>query len=166
MRLSSAAAATALTAAAFLPAATPAFATASAPETSPAPLASVSPSTVAPGGRVALNIAGCGTRTGRASSNAFGEVQLTPGNLEASNLFGSATVFRNTSPGTHRVTFDCGGRQVAVSLYVTPGAARGGLGGSFGGMSPTEILVGGGLVATAVAAGLYTLRRRSPGPTA
>ncbi|GAA3104300.1 hypothetical protein GCM10020254_57660 [Streptomyces goshikiensis] len=53
---------------------------------------------MAPGGRVALNITGCGTKTGRATSRAFGDVQLTPGNLEASNLFGGATVYNNTPP--------------------------------------------------------------------
>lgn len=129
-----------------------------------APSASVSPSTVAPGGRVALNIAGCGTKTGRASSSAFGDVQLTPGNLEATNLFGGATVHRNASAGTHRVVFECGGpggERVTVSLHVTPGAARGGTGGSIGSMSPGQIAAGGALAAGALGAGIWLLRRRA-----
>ncbi|MFG2980133.1 hypothetical protein ACGFYQ_02625 [Streptomyces sp. NPDC048258] len=129
-----------------------------------APTATVSPSTVAPGGRVSLNIAGCGTRTGRASSSAFGEVSLTPGNPEATNLFGNATVYRNAGQGTHRVTFECGGpggERVTVSLNVAPGGARGGTGGSIGSVSTGQIAVGGALVAGALGAGVWVLRRRA-----
>ncbi|UUU42192.1 hypothetical protein [Streptomyces sp. NBC_00162] len=128
-----------------------------------APTATVSPNTVAPGGRVALNLAGCGTKVGRATSSAFGEVRLTPGNLEATNLFGGATVYRNASLGTHRVTFECspGGERVTVSLQVSSGAARGGMGGSIDSMSPGQIAMGGALVAGALGAGVWVLRRRA-----
>ncbi|MDX3540577.1 hypothetical protein PV721_41060 [Streptomyces sp. MB09-01] len=131
-----------------------------------APSASVSPTNVAPGGRVALSVEGCGTRAGRATSTAFGEVRLAPGNPEATNLFGSATVFRDANPGTHRVTFECGGpggARVTVSLQVTPGAARGGTGGSIGSMSPGQIVAGGTLAAGAFGAGVWVLRRRAAG---
>ncbi|MCY0942487.1 MULTISPECIES: hypothetical protein [Streptomyces] len=129
-----------------------------------APSASISPSTVAPGGRVGLNVEGCGTKTGRATSSAFGEVQLTPGNLEATNLFGNATVHRNAGAGTHRVTFECGGaggQRVTANLYVSPGAARGGEGGSIGSMSPAQIAMGGALVVGALGAGVWVIRRRA-----
>ncbi|GGZ73446.1 hypothetical protein GCM10010371_36470 [Streptomyces subrutilus] len=128
-----------------------------------APSASVSPSTVAPGGRVGLNVAGCGTKTGRATSTAFGEMQLTPGNLEAANLVGSATVYRNATQGSHLVTFECGGPgglRATASLTVAPGGARGGTGGSIGTMSPGQVAVGGSLVAAALGAGVWTIRRR------
>ncbi|WP_327283243.1 MULTISPECIES: hypothetical protein [unclassified Streptomyces] len=128
------------------------------------PSAGVSPTAVAPGGRVSLNIAGCGTKTGVASSSAFGEVRLTPGNLEASNLFGSATVNGNATAGAYSVTFECGGsggQRVTVSLQVTPGAARGGLGGSVGVMSPGQIALGGALAAGGLGTGIWVLRRRS-----
>ncbi|MFB7179012.1 hypothetical protein ACFCYI_15050 [Streptomyces sp. NPDC056257] len=129
-----------------------------------APSAGVSPTTVAPGGRVALNLDGCGTRIGRATSTAFSEVRLTPGNAEATNLFGSATVFRDANPGTHRVTFECGGgERVTVSLQVASGAARGGTGGSIGSMSPGQVAVGGALAAGALGAGIWVLRRRAAG---
>ncbi|MEV7446057.1 hypothetical protein AB0O22_33790 [Streptomyces sp. NPDC091204] len=129
-----------------------------------APSAGVSPTTVAPGGRVALNLDGCGTRTGRATSTAFSEVRLTPGNSQATNLFGSATVFRDANPGTHRVTFECGsGERVTVSLQVASGAARGGTGGSIGSMSPGQVAVGGALAAGALGAGIWVLRRRAAG---
>ncbi|AWZ10871.1 hypothetical protein DRB89_38450 [Streptomyces sp. ICC4] len=128
------------------------------------PSGSVSPTNVAPGGRVSLNVTGCGTRTGKASSRAFGDVWLTPGNAEATNLFGAATTSRNISAGSHPVTFECGGpggERVTVALNITPGAARGGLGGSIDSMSPGEIAAGGALVATALGAGAWFLRRRT-----
>ncbi|MFF4847499.1 hypothetical protein [Streptomyces sp. NPDC001194] len=126
------------------------------------PSATVSPTAVAPGGRVSLNVTGCGTKTGTASSSAFGDVRLTPGNLEATNLFGSATVFSNAGSGTYTVTFKCGGGQsVDVTLQVASGAARGGLGGSVGAMSPGQIALGGTLAAGALGTGIWILRRRS-----
>ncbi|MFB7170358.1 hypothetical protein ACFCYM_05945 [Streptomyces sp. NPDC056254] len=129
-----------------------------------APSATVSPTTVAPGGRVALNIAGCGTKVARVTSTAFSEVRLAPGNLAADNLSGNATVFNDAVPGTHRVLFECGGpggQRVTVSLQVTPGAARGGTGGSVGSMSTTQIAVGGTLAACALIGGVWVLRRRA-----
>ncbi|MFJ9344266.1 hypothetical protein ACIRP0_34055 [Streptomyces sp. NPDC101733] len=130
---------------------------------SAAPTATVSPGTVAPGGRVSLNVEGCGTKTGKATSRAFGDVTLTAGNLEATNLFGAATVYRDAPTGSHPVTFECGttGRRVTVSLQVTPGAARGGLGGSVDSMSPGQMALGGTLAAAALGAGVWVLRRRS-----
>ncbi|MEV7523381.1 hypothetical protein [Streptomyces sp. NPDC091371] len=130
------------------------------------PTATVSPSTVAPGGRVALNVDGCGTSTARVTSTAFGEVRLTPGNLNTTNLFGSATVFRNAFTGTHRVVFECGGpggERVTIPLQVISGAARGGTGGSIGSMSPGQIAAGGALAAGALGTGVWLLRRRSAG---
>ncbi|MGW6689195.1 hypothetical protein [Streptomyces sp. NPDC054961] len=128
------------------------------------PSGNVSPTNVAPGGRVSLNITGCGTKTGKASSRAFGDVWLTPGNAEATNLFGAATTFGNISAGSHPVTFECGGpggERVTVALNITPGAARGGLGGSVDSMSPGQIAAGGALVATALGAGAWFMRRRT-----
>ncbi|MBT2467884.1 hypothetical protein J7E97_08350 [Streptomyces sp. ISL-66] len=128
------------------------------------PSGNVSPTSVAPGSRVSLNITGCGTKTGKASSRAFGDVWLTPGNAEATNLFGAATTFRNASAGAHPVTFECGGpggERVTIALNITPGAARGGLGGSVDSVSPGQIAVGGALVASALGAGAWFLRRRT-----
>ncbi|MFE9216848.1 hypothetical protein ACFYN3_10950 [Streptomyces lavendulae] len=131
---------------------------------SAAPSATVSPGTVAPGGRVSLNVEGCGTKTGRATSRAFGNVTLTPGNLEATNLFGAATVYRDAPTGSHPVTFECGGtggRRITVTLQVAPGAARGGLGGSVESMSTGQVALGGTLAASALCAGIWILRRRT-----
>ncbi|MGW7344510.1 hypothetical protein [Streptomyces sp. NPDC054854] len=131
---------------------------------SAAPFATVSPGTVAPGARVSLNIEGCGTKTGRATSRAFGDVSLTPGNLEATNLFGAATVYRDAVAGSHPVTFECGGaggQRVTVALQVASGAARGGLGGSVGSISSAQIAIGGALAVGALGVGVWVLRRRS-----
>ncbi|WP_330330201.1 hypothetical protein OHS33_10965 [Streptomyces sp. NBC_00536] len=128
------------------------------------PSATVSPVSVAPGQRIALNVTGCGTKTGRASSRAFGEVQLTPGNLEAANLFGGADVLRTAAVGSHPVTFECGGpggTRVTVPLTVIAGGARGGTGGSVGSTSTGQIAVGGALVASALGAGVWVMRRRA-----
>lgn len=128
-----------------------------------APSATVAPSTVAPGGRVSLNLEGCGTTVGRATSRAFGEVRLTPANGRSNNLTGSATVYGNAGQGTHPVTFECapGGLRVTVSLTVAPGGARGGMGGSIGSSSTGQIAVGGALAAGALGAGVWVLRRRA-----
>ncbi|MFI8385809.1 hypothetical protein [Streptomyces sp. NPDC085540] len=129
-----------------------------------APSATVSPTAVAPGGRVALNVSGCGTQVARVTSTAFGEARLTPGSQTAASLIGSATVFSNASSGTHRVVFECGGpggERVTLSLQVSSGAARGGTGGSIGSMSPGQIAVGSALTAGALGAGVWVMRRRA-----
>lgn len=126
--------------------------------------AGVSPTTAAPGGKVALTVDGCGgARTGRATSTAFGDVTLTSGNREATILYGSATVHANASAGAHRVTFECGGpggERLTVSLQVAPGAARGGTGGSIGSVSPGQVAAGGALVAGALGAAVWVVVRR------
>ncbi|MFF4266159.1 hypothetical protein ACFY7Y_14215 [Streptomyces virginiae] len=128
------------------------------------PSATVSPTAVAPGGRVALNVAGCGTQVARVTSTAFGEARLTPGNQTAASLIGNATVYNNATPGAHRVVFECGGpggERVTLSLQVTTGAARGGTGGSIGSMSPGQIALGSALTVGALGAGVWVMRRRA-----
>ncbi|MCX5271173.1 hypothetical protein [Streptomyces virginiae] len=142
------------------------IATAAAPATVAyaIPSATVSPTAVAPGGRVALNVAGCGTQVARVTSTAFGEARLTPGNQTAASLIGNATVYNNATPGAHRVVFECGGpggERVTLSLQVTTGAARGGTGGSIGSMSPGQIALGSALTVGALGAGVWVMRRRA-----
>ncbi|MEU6862900.1 hypothetical protein ABZ924_06430 [Streptomyces sp. NPDC046876] len=125
--------------------------------------AAVSPNSVAPGGRIGLTLGGCGSRTGTASSSAFGDVRLGSSN-SAYTLSGSTTVFTNASAGTYTVTFECGGPggdRVTASLQVTTGAARGGTGGSIDTVSRGEIAVGGALTVGALATGIWLLRRRT-----
>ncbi|MFK0253270.1 hypothetical protein [Streptomyces sp. NPDC090445] len=127
--------------------------------------AAVSPTTAAPGNRVALILRGCGSNLARVGSSAFGEVRLSGGGSSGSgSLTGSATILRNASTGVHPVTFECGdfaGSRVTVSLQVAPGAARGGEGGSIGAVSPARIAIGGTLAASALGAGIWILRRRA-----
>ncbi|MEV7418263.1 hypothetical protein [Streptomyces sp. NPDC089919] len=126
------------------------------------PSGTVSPSSVAPGGSVRLRLENCGSSTGTATSTAFGTVTLTPGNPPP-----YATVFRTITPGSHPVTFQCGGRSTTAPLTVAAGPARGGLGGSVGQISPGQIAMGGALVAGALGTGVWILRRRgSTNPTA
>ncbi|MYT20238.1 hypothetical protein GTW69_08030 [Streptomyces sp. SID7760] len=98
-------------------------------------------------------------------SSALGEVRLTPSSLEATNFFGSATVFGNANFGTSTViTFECGGsggRRVTASLQITSGAARGGPGGSMGATTTGRIALGATLGAGALGTGIRVLRRRS-----
>ncbi|MEW2415363.1 hypothetical protein AB0953_16830 [Streptomyces sp. NPDC046866] len=125
--------------------------------------AAVAPTSVAPGGRVGLLLRGCGSRTGTASSSAFGDVRLGPSG-SSSTLSGSTTVFTNAGAGTYTVTFECGGPgggRVTAPLQVTTGAARGGTGGSIHTVSRAEMAVGGTLTASALAAGIWLLRRRA-----
>ncbi|NXY99278.1 hypothetical protein HYE82_33855 [Streptomyces sp. BR123] len=124
--------------------------------------AAVSPTTAAPGNRVALILRGCGSNLARAGSSAFGEVRLSGGS--GGSLTGSATILRNASTGVHPVTFECGdfaGSRVTISLQVAPGAARGGAGGSIGAVSPAQIAIGGTLAASALGTGIWILRRRA-----
>ncbi|WP_424213949.1 hypothetical protein ACN20G_18770 [Streptomyces sp. BI20] len=128
------------------------------------PFAYITPSVVAPGGYVGLNLQGCGGgQNGRAWSEAFGQVHLR-GDGRGSNLFGSATVHHRIAPGSYIVTFECGeggGRSTTAHLQVTPGAARGGLGGSIEGPSTTQMASGGAMVAVALGAGVWAVRRRA-----
>ncbi|AZM89008.1 hypothetical protein [Streptomyces sp. W1SF4] len=128
---------------------------------SAAPSATVSPGTVAPGSRVTLTVDGCDSSAARASSRAFGDVSLSPAS-RAYGFTGSATVYRDAAAGSYPVTFDCGGsgRRVTVTLTISPGAARGGLGGSIDAMSPARIALGGTLAAGALGTGVWLLRRR------
>ncbi|MFJ6798704.1 hypothetical protein [Streptomyces sp. NPDC091268] len=129
-----------------------------------APSATVSPGSVAPGGRVNLTITGCGTGSARVASNAFGAVTLSSGNPAAVTLSGGATVYGNAPTGTYKVTFECGGpggQRTSVDLIVSAGAARGGLGGSVGAMSTGQIAMGGALVASGLGASVWFLRRRA-----
>jgi hypothetical protein len=140
-----------------------------AAEDGTATLFTVSPSTVAPGGRVALSASGCPT-TATASSAVFDTVTIRPGTSE------SATVSQSARPGAqYAVQFTCGSQRgtfnlsvagtstPTISSTVTPQGVRGGLGGSVGGPDGTTFAVGGALVvAAATATGLVVRRRTRP----
>ncbi|MFG2617742.1 hypothetical protein ACGFXC_08935 [Streptomyces sp. NPDC048507] len=161
------AAVAALAATALTPVTLASAAPSGAPSGGGSPSATVSPGTVAPGGRVSLNVEGCGTPSARATSRAFGDVPLTSANRPSANFSGTATVYRDAPTGSHPVTFECGGtggRRVTVTLQVAPGAARGGLGGSVDAMGPGQMALGATLAAGALGTGIWILRRRAAQP--
>ncbi|MFJ9210153.1 hypothetical protein CU044_2444 [Streptomyces sp. L-9-10] len=138
----------------------------------------VTPSTVAAGGRVTLSVTNCGT-TATASSGVFDTVNI------ASGRSATATVDWDAKAGaTYQVTFTCNGQSGKTSLRISgatrnptpaptatrttaatvvPGGVRGGLGGSIGGINTTELVAGTALVVAAATGTIYAVRRRAEG---
>ncbi|WP_267241902.1 hypothetical protein [Streptomyces sp. PR69] len=128
----------------------------------------VTPTTVAAGGRVTLTAGGCPI-TATAASGVFDTVTIPSGGSA------TATVDRDARPGAvYSVSFACGSETASVDLTIAgvrPTASatslaptlgvRGGLGGSAGGVNAGEVAAGAALVAAATAAAVYVLRRRS-----
>ncbi|MFJ7996295.1 hypothetical protein ACIQ7D_03855 [Streptomyces sp. NPDC096310] len=132
----------------------------------------VTPSTVAPGGRVTLGVTNCAT-SATASSAVFDTVTIPSGRTAA------ATVDWDAKRGAvYQVSFSCNGTTgrtnltvaaaaaptrapTASATSVTPSGVRGGLGGSVGGVGPGELAAGTALVVAAAAGALWTARRRT-----
>lgn len=136
---------------------------------------SVTPSTIAPGGTVTLNVTGCPS-TATASSGVFSTVTISP------NSSTTAQVDFNARRGaTYTVTFMCGGERGTTDLTITGGTpqplrpttrptistttapsrgVRGGLGGASDGFDLGEIAIGLALVAAAGGGLMLYLRRR------
>ncbi|MEV4429852.1 hypothetical protein AB0K23_31725, partial [Streptomyces sp. NPDC049602] len=131
----------------------------------------VSPSVVAPGGRVTLSAPGCAS-TATASAGIFDTATIAPGAVV------TATVDADAKRGAvYTVLFNCtGGVQDTVALTISgsptatptisatiltpPRGAQGGLGGSFA-PSSTEVAAGGALALAAACGTVYVVRRRS-----
>ncbi|MET9346310.1 hypothetical protein [Streptomyces termitum] len=132
----------------------------------------VSPSLVAPGGRVTLSAPGCSS-TATATAGIFDTVQIAPGSAA------TATVDADAKRGAvYTVAFNCsGGGQANVDLTISglatttpttgatvllaPRGVQGGLGGSQAGPGPGTLAAGTALVLAAAAGSAYALRRRS-----
>ncbi|MEX0172889.1 hypothetical protein [Streptomyces sp. LMG1-1-1.1] len=135
----------------------------------------VSPSVVAPGGRVTLSAPGCAS-TATASAGIFDTVVIAPGSAA------TAVVDIDAKRGAvYTVAFNCtGGIQDTVDLTITgtptptasptisatiltpPRGVQGGLGGSMDdGLEPFELAVGGALVVAAATSFVFVVRRRS-----
>ncbi|MFD3531072.1 hypothetical protein [Streptomyces sp. NPDC058664] len=132
----------------------------------------VSPSLVAPGGRVTLSAPGCAS-TATASAGIFDTVTIAP------NSAATATVDWDARRGAvYTVAFNCtGGVRDTVDLTISgiptasptisstvltpPRGVQGGVGGSVGGLEPVEVAAGAALVLAATAGGVYVVRRRS-----
>ncbi|MFF1548185.1 hypothetical protein [Streptomyces sp. NPDC058291] len=123
----------------------------------------VLPSVIARGGQLTVTVDGC-TGGGFMTSPAFGRASLTPINGANRTARGTATVNANARPGTYDITVGCSGRTLTrPAAFTVIGGVRGGLGGSADtGATPTDMAIGGGLVAAAVlAGGLFWMRRRA-----
>ncbi|MDL5205167.1 hypothetical protein [Streptomyces sp. ALI-76-A] len=122
------------------------------------------PSVIARGGQLTVTVDGC-PKGGTMTSNAFPATALTPisGTNETSK--GTATINANASPGSYSITVRCQGTGTLTNpaAFTVIGGVRGGLGGSSStGATPTDMAIGGGLVAAAViGGGLFWMRRRS-----
>ncbi|MBL1292058.1 hypothetical protein JKV81_35105 [Streptomyces sp. For3] len=137
----------------------------------------ITPSTVAPGGRVTLGAMGCTTEA-TAFSGVFDTTTIPSGRSA------TATVDQDARRGAvYEVTFRCGTTTRSANLTITSGATSsptpttapttsstaspagvlGGLGGSVDTMDPAEIVAGSALVAVASAGAFYVLRKRRTG---
>ncbi|WP_327233133.1 hypothetical protein OG349_03310 [Streptomyces sp. NBC_01317] len=143
----------------------------------------VTPSTVAAGGRLTLAAPGCRS-SGTASSAVFDTVTVPAGGTAAATVDWDAkrgatyrTTFTCRSGGTAAASFTVAGgatptrtptvrptrtpAPVTTATSVAPGGVRGGLGGSVGGMNTAEILAGTALVVAAATGTIYAVRRRA-----
>lgn len=124
------------------------------------------PGVIARGGELTLTVDGC-SKGGSAMSPAFrDEVELS--SVQGSrneSASGTAKVKDSAVPGTYDVKVDCGGTGALTrpSAFTVIGGVRGGLGGSSAtGATPTDVAIGGGLVAVAlIGGGAFWLRRRT-----
>ncbi|KIF77956.1 lipoprotein [Streptomyces sp. 150FB] len=135
----------------------------------------VTPSTIAAGGRVTLALTDCDT-TATVTSGVFDSVSVPSGRKAM------ATVDWDAKPGArYPVKFTCGGGSGSTNLTIAggapvprptptpsvsatssaPGGVRGGLGGSMGGMNTAEIVAGTALVMAAATGTIYVVRRRN-----
>jgi hypothetical protein len=119
------------------------------------------PSVIARGGQLTITVDGC-PGGGTATSDAFPATRLTA--VANNSATGTATVNRNVRAGSHSITVTCGSNSLTnPAAFTVIGGVRGGLGGgSSTGATPTDMAIGGGLVAAAVVgSGLFWMRRRS-----
>ncbi|MFD8231355.1 hypothetical protein ACFV20_05605 [Streptomyces sp. NPDC059696] len=135
------------------------------------------PSVIAPGGQLTITVDGC-RNGGTATSNAFSPTQLSPvggggggkgnegdrGGSGSGTARGTAVINSNARPGPYDITVDCNGRRMTKpQAFTVIGGVRGGIGGSSTtGATPTDMAIGGGLVAAAlVGGGVFWMRRRA-----
>ncbi|KUO17502.1 hypothetical protein [Streptomyces dysideae] len=120
------------------------------------------PSVIARGGQLTITVDNC-PGGGTATSNAFQRTTLTRVH-GTDTAKGTATINNDAQPGSHDITVNCSGRTLTrPAAFTVIGGVRGGLGGSSStGATPTDMAIGGGLVAAAViGGGLFWMRRRS-----
>ncbi|MEW2404288.1 hypothetical protein [Streptomyces sp. NPDC046862] len=122
------------------------------------------PSVIARGGQLVLTVKGeaCTAANSTISSAAFPTTKLR--SMGGDTATATVTVNSNATPGAQSVTTNCDGRQRTFNnVFTVIGGVRGGIGGSStSGATPTDIAIGGGLVAVAlIGGGVFWMRRRS-----
>jgi hypothetical protein len=121
------------------------------------------PSVIARGGQLTVTVDNC-PAGGTMTSEAFPSTNLSPIHGANQTSKGTATINNNARPGSHSITVNCSGRTLTnPAAFTVIGGVQGGIGGSSStGATPTDIAIGGGLVAAAViGGGLFWMRRRS-----
>lgn len=121
------------------------------------------PGVIARGGQMTVTVDGC-PNGGTMSSSAFSPASLTPINGANETSRGTARIHHDVSPGSYDITVNCSGRTLTrPAAFTVIGGVRGGLGGSTtSGATPTDMAIGGGLVAAAlVGGGVFWMRRRT-----
>jgi hypothetical protein len=121
------------------------------------------PSVVARGAQLTITVDGC-PRGGTATSDAFKPTPLRP--VHGSTAKGIATIDRHARPGAHSITVHCTGAGRPLThpnAFTVIGGVRGGIGGSNStGATPTDMAIGGGLIAAAlIGGGVFWMRRRA-----
>lgn len=122
------------------------------------------PSVIARGGQMTITVDGC-PKGGTATSAAFPSTTLTPIHGANETARGTATIHSNANPGSYSITVHCTGRPPLTrdNAFTVIGGVRGGIGGSSSsGATPTDMAIGGGLVAlAAIGGGVFWMRRRA-----
>jgi hypothetical protein len=122
------------------------------------------PSVIARGGQLTITVDGC-RHGGTATSNAFTTpARLSPVSGAKETARGTATIRNNARPGPYDITVTCNGKSLTKpQAFTVIGGVRGGIGGSSTtGATPTDMAIGGGLVAAAlVGGGVFWMRRRA-----
>ncbi|MDX6361621.1 hypothetical protein ACFVYF_08820 [Streptomyces sp. NPDC058274] len=123
------------------------------------------PSVIAQGGQLTVTVDGssCQMRDSTVSSPVFPTTPLR--RVSGNTASATVTIDRNARPGSYDITARCGENRSLTrpAAFTVIGGVRGGLGGSTSsGATPTDMAIGGGLVATAaVGGGVFWMRRRS-----
>ncbi|MFI9820427.1 hypothetical protein ACIHFC_08145 [Streptomyces sp. NPDC052013] len=121
------------------------------------------PSVIAAGGQLTITVDGC-PNGGHATSHAFPRTELRPISGGSNTAKGTATVNSDARPGPYDITVHCSGRSLTrPAAFSVIGGVRGGIGGSStSGATPTDVAIGGALVAAAVVGGgVFWMRRRA-----
>ncbi|WP_394428507.1 hypothetical protein [Streptomyces sp. SGAir0957] len=128
----------------------------------------VTPSTVSAGGTVTLQATECDVPTVRVTAPVFDDTELNEGHSA------TAQVYPDAKPGAqYDVTFDCDGEKGTTTLTIATGdshsstgtdhGVKAGVGGGAGGTDPALIAGGAALIAGAMGAAYFHLRRRDTG---